>query len=106
VGVVEEFVWCSGDPVVVADGVRSGSVLAEPDGDGLPEWAVRRVGVGVDGFLEGVWPVVSDVVEGVCGERVVVWRGSVREWRVGEWAEPHSDVFDAVSYTHLRAHET
>jgi len=92
--VISEFVWCSGDPSVVVDGVRSGSVLAVPDGDGDPEWAVRRVGVGVDGFLEGVWGVVSDVVEGVCGEPVVVWRGSVREWRVGEWAVPHSDVFD------------
>lgn len=84
----------SGSPDVWVERVRSGSVLSDPFGDGDPEWVVLRSGVGVDGFLEGVWGVVSDAVEGVCGERVVVWRGSVREWRVGEWAEPHSDVFD------------
>ena len=95
VGVVEEFVWCEGDPSVVAGFVRSGSVVLPPVGDGLPEWSVLLgPGSGVLGWLGDVAGVVGAVCRGVSGEECVVWRGSVREWCVGEWAEPHSDVFD------------
>jgi len=92
--VVEEFEWCLGDPSVLAGWVRSVSVEGVPLGVGDPEWVVERVGGGLVGVLGGLADVVSGVVSGWCGEPVVVWRGSVREWRVGEWAVPHSDVFD------------
>ena len=91
---VEEFEWCLGDPSVLAGWVRSVSVEGVPLGVGDPEWVVERVGGGLVGVLGGLAGVVSGVVSGWCGEPVVVWRGSVREWCVGEWAEPHSDVFD------------
>lgn len=92
---VQEFEWCDGGVVsVFVDRVRSGSVCLEPCGVGDPEWVVNRVGVGVDGFVGEVGGVVREFVSGWCLDEVVCWRGSVREWRVGEWAEPHSDVFD------------
>lgn len=95
VGVISEFVWCEGDPSVVAGFVRSGSVVLPPVGGGVPEWSVLLdPGLGVLGWLGDVAGVVGAVCRGVSGEECVVWRGSVREWVSGEWAVPHSDVFD------------
>jgi len=87
------FEWCS-DPGVWVDRVRSGSVLLDACGDGDPEWVVNRVGVGVEELFGFVGGVVSGVAGGVVREPVVVWRGSVREWVVGESSRRHMDCLE------------
>jgi hypothetical protein len=92
---VWEFEWCdAGDVGVWPDRVRSGSVLLEPAGDGDPEWVVNRVGRGVEEFFGVAGGVVAGVGGVVCREPVVVWRGSMREWRVGESSWVHADCLE------------